>query len=294
MSIEALIEPGLKKFKQTAATKTGSAFCGAVMSDTIQMQYVGHTGCYGGLQNSSFRGSQVLFSKQMEIRNHQIMPTTDDIKLYLNYLMNESPFRDSFLWKDPQLVIDNQVSVHNPHIPANVMVLGLFAYRLIWEKPYLVKFFSDLVSSGVNPHLAYYYAQCIESYTVNNEEVFKAKPTSLGHGGFSSYALGVKSLKAFISGQLSGKLDSDTYSKKGSYGGINACVSCDTDGSSRSTHKFWEDNYIPGQQQDIATNPFSAATAAQSPERESGYESYSDLVKNIKDFTPKFLKFIGV
>lgn len=83
---------------------------------------------------------------------------------YLNWLLNESPYRGIFHLKDAQECVNLGVVIAKCDVPNNLLLGGLMSSRRLWEYKDISVFVSRCIDQGINGNLAYALSHCYAIY----------------------------------------------------------------------------------------------------------------------------------
>lgn len=129
--------------------------------------------------------------------------TTEEEKLlYLDWLMNESPYKDSFLKKDAQQSLDWGFCVMDGKCAGNVMGGGVVATRRMWEHTLVLSAWYALVQGGMDKNMAYPIAHCMQG-RVDKTKNFHWGNQGSGHVTIDAFRFPFTALKNFIEGEPS-------------------------------------------------------------------------------------------
>lgn len=243
--------------------------------------------CHAGLDNRR-NGSFAVVNGLMR-PNAASMLNEDEAFLFLDWLLNRSPYASTFITKDAMECIRTKTTISYSDVPANLMAAGQVASRRLWEYAYVARAFADLVKTGVNENLAFYLGH-IFSGNFNRSGKCNWSASTAGHCSINPSAFDKKGLVNFLDGK---PLNLTTnYSKNTDYGGYD-------DMFSRKFHSYggvvdpinkWIHNNFPyvkgGKAEKV--NPFPVAARGD----DKGC-SYEDLIKGMSDFQHKIFEHIG-
>lgn len=141
--------------------KMCSSFCLSYPKEHLMYP---HTACYSGLAShyGSKKGAVALvIGITDEYSGHT---TPYELRLpYLDWVLNESPWADSFVTKSAAQCLRMHTIVQYTTVPGNLMVGGSVAVRRMWESTSIFYVWNDLVKAGVNKSLAYMLAHIANS-----------------------------------------------------------------------------------------------------------------------------------
>lgn len=165
------------------------------------VEYSTNHACHAGLMfngwGESGKGGQAVASLLMKPRIAGEMLYEDEALLFLDWLLNRSPYAPTFITKSPHEAIHHKAIISTGYSPSNLMGAGLVASRRLWEYPVIARVFCDLAKAGVNEGLAYYLAH-IASTSFKCDGNIDWSNGNRGHCSISTYAMGRKEVKNFI------------------------------------------------------------------------------------------------
>jgi hypothetical protein len=77
-------------------------------------------------------------------------------QVFYSWLANESPWKECFI--DPEIKKEDDIYLMNTSMPSNVLLSAILASRQMWEHTWLTMAWYDLMTAGINRHLAYILA----------------------------------------------------------------------------------------------------------------------------------------
>lgn len=150
-----------KDMHKQHAGECGVSRVGLIFTDNTYWKS-SNTACHAGLKyikndadcKKDLKGVWSVYKKPHEDLD---LPSQ---KKFVNWMVNESPYADTFLLKDVDSII-NGCWVSDPNTHYNLMVAGSIATRFITESYYLnnSRVWAELVNNGADPTYAYVLAQ---------------------------------------------------------------------------------------------------------------------------------------
>lgn len=180
-------------FKNTASwMEAGKGTCGSHSTGP----------CHSGLGNQHNHPEIVInFLQKDYAQSHGAGgwdKTTDEEKLlYLDWLMNESPYKDSFLKKDAAQALNWGFCVMNGNCAGNIMGAGVVATRRLWEHTLVLSAWAALVKGGMPKNMAYPIAHCMLG-SVSKTGNFSWYNQGCGHVTIDAWKFPFTALKKFI------------------------------------------------------------------------------------------------
>lgn len=141
--------------------------------------------CHASVGYADIRKPKAVFSQYQK-------PAVQEevIRLFYEWLLNYSPYRDAFVTKNPRRVFEDKCIITKTDLPSNYIGGALIASRLPTERhspqyniPSAVIIWSDLVKHGVPPNMAFVMACTFRPITVKNninDKVFIDSIESIG------------------------------------------------------------------------------------------------------------------
>lgn len=170
----------IKLFKEYAYDSTSNVVYG-LLDKNDNFFYREACTCFNGLKIHperfyEYRQKKIKLNKIIiDHRTCNIFVTKDDALIYINWLVNESPYSEVFISKDPHWIYDN-VWIVDPHFPANVVVGACILTRFTsetWESTKgMAKLMMHLIKLGVDPNLSHIFSYLFKSYADKIKEVF--------------------------------------------------------------------------------------------------------------------------
>lgn len=124
----------------------------------------GHTACYAGICTDGKPGCIVI--NNIQRRHREDTPRrigTESCHMYLDWLLNRSPYADSFISKDADECFQENLVVSTCDVQSQILLGGMIALRGMWEAspgneaPIL---FKDMVEAGVHEDFAFILGHC--------------------------------------------------------------------------------------------------------------------------------------
>jgi hypothetical protein len=176
--------------------------------------------CHAAL-GCTVKGVKYILSSAFGNGNTKVSP---GLKWYVNYLVNDSSFRDAFLLKDVDTILTNNCYIISGDVPGNIVGLACIATRQPWEYSAQLKCFYDLCKLGVPKHLAFL---AIQSY---REGAFTRGYD--GHSVLPTDSIGLTGIINYINGAAVNS-HKKLFSESGNYRGV-----CDSYGTDKD-RTFW-------------------------------------------------------
>lgn len=163
-----------------------------------------HQMCFGGLARLIRSTSKYIVNGiQFNTAFYKSLPEEDKI-FFLDYLMNESPFKDCFIEHDAKRAIQDCLTQHRIDLPGNLVIGGLSAVREMWESYSLqgLPYFTELVDTGCPKDFAWIVCQYITDAT--NKQLFLSHKYSSGHGAWPSGEANISYVINYINHKIPG------------------------------------------------------------------------------------------
>lgn len=180
----------------------------------------GHTACYAGISTDRTEGCFVINRIQKNYAASQIFSETseEDRIAYLSWLMNESPFAESFISKDAKECLDEGLIINTCDVDGRILVGGMTAMRGMWEGGNTcnlgVRHFRKLIEAGCEPHIAF-----ILGHFVNGGMTFNTYGAYGSHCSIEPSTTTVGYVKNFLAHKK--ESERDPFYKNSNYRGIH-------------------------------------------------------------------------
>ncbi|SPF82095.1 hypothetical protein [Pseudomonas phage GP100] len=118
---------------------------------------------------------------------------------FVDYIINRSAYSETFVSKDAEQCLEDQMTISSGDHPANLMVAGLVALRRLWEYTTVVSVAYALVQQGVSEDLAFilgHLAQVAEDPT--DKSVLTWDACKAGHCSLNPARMDFKALQNFM------------------------------------------------------------------------------------------------
>lgn len=242
--------------------------------------------CHAGLHNkydgNHPNGALAVVSGLMKPSEREML-TEEEAILFLDWLLNRSPYAETFITKSPYDALLTKTIVSSAHHPSNLMAAGLVASRRMWEYVYVARVFCDLVKAGVNEDLAFYLGH-IFSGRFDREGNVNYSARTAGHCSMDPGIMGVAEVKNFLEHKPV-RLNKP-YHDSWNYNGYDRMY-----GAGNGAVRIWiHDNfpYKPGAVKEKA-NPFPVDHG-----RDAGKTcSYDHLIQTTVEFQHRIFEYIG-
>lgn len=211
--------------------------------------------CHAGLRLGGYgreeKGGLAVVSALMKPGGDELYE--DEALLYLDWLLNRSPYSEVFITKSPHEALATKMIIADGSKPSNLMAAGLVASRRLWEYSYIARVFCDLAKAGVNEDLAYYLGH-ISSTSFDTKGNFNWGTYKSGHCSLNPGVFGPKELKNFIDHKPISL--NKPYSESSDYDGYDGMY-----GTNRGDHigGWIHKNFPYGDNDKKGVNPFAAA-----------------------------------
>lgn len=177
----------------------------------------GHTACYAGISCDKTKDCIVVNKFQWDYLQGQCLRISTEScrKKYLNWLLNDSPFAESFITKDSEEVLKEGLAISTCNVDGRLLVGGMTALRGVWETNngnFCMYNFERLLDAGVHPDFAFILGHCINS----GDGI-----TAGGYGGHTAIAaayISVGEVANFLRHKYTAR---DPFYKDRRYAGIN-------------------------------------------------------------------------
>lgn len=139
-----------ESYEQMAAKYNGNANFILCNADGSKNSTHFNSACHASL--SSCKKIKYVLSAAHGAGNKQ---RSEELVWYVNYLVNLSPFRDAFISKDAEKIVEDNCYIISGDAPGNIVGLACIATRQPWEYPGMVKSFYSLSELGAPLHVAF-------------------------------------------------------------------------------------------------------------------------------------------
>jgi hypothetical protein len=146
-----------------------------------------HQMCFGGLAALIMDCSQYIINTFQFAHPRFSSILEEDKIFFLDYLMNESPFKDCFIENDAKWSVENKISYHKIELPGNLVIGGLTAVREMWEDYSLngLPHFRNMVKAGVPKDFAWVLCNYIKPFDTDKVKL-SSRQTDGGHATWPS------------------------------------------------------------------------------------------------------------
>lgn len=139
---------------------------------------------------------------------------------YLDYILNRSPYADTFVTKDAEKALEERLVVSNTEHAGKLTGGAIVALRRLWEHVYVARAAYDLVQAGLNEDLAFLLGHCIQAPSEINPNTTVNWSACLNwHTSIDPNAMNFEAVKRFMDKNF--KVAGDSYYKTGSYRGYS-------------------------------------------------------------------------
>lgn len=268
-----------------------STYC--VVNNRGQHAIPGFLGCFAKL-DQYFPGAMaviVWINKESMVRETKVKE--GDGTLYLDWLLNRSPWKTAFVTRNVGKAWRDCIVVLNTDAPANMMVGGAVGVRRLWETKRIITTWIDLVKAGVHEDLAYYLA-CVSQHSggIGSGTVawgaWEGAHENLGIG-----AWGTKELLNFLNHKPNGNWLRKSY-KEQPHSRHFSHLWCAQVGDG-SINRYIEQEFGKNAakvEEKPSVNPFAKAVAAKVA-LGNGHKPYKEAIQLWSEFQHVLFKHIG-
>jgi hypothetical protein len=183
----------LEKCKNIALTELKTSGCVGykVFNDKGQDLRVEHTACYSSIRTDNTENCIVINKLQTDAYNGLMK----EPKIYLNWLINDSAFAETFISKDADQVLQEGLIISDCNCGGSLLVGGMTAMRGMWENDMAnqsSRFFNSLVNAGCTPDFAFIMCHGLTSGGSYSGNMYGA------HSAINFSSLFVHDVKNFI------------------------------------------------------------------------------------------------
>jgi hypothetical protein len=123
----------------------------------------------------------------------------EDQRLFLTWMIKESPYKDCFVFDDIDYILKHRVIVTHSYIQTNLSQGALCHIRQLWESIMIIKGFLALAKAGMNKNLAFLLGHMIY---VNENFFDTTEGTYPYHQPFSCEDITTSAVVNFVAGNL--------------------------------------------------------------------------------------------
>lgn len=185
----------LKNLNDGGSRWTGMA-CICAVKEGKAPNISGNQACHYGLHDFE-TGTLAIVSGLMKPQAAYVLDE-DEALMFLDWLLNRSPYSEVFITKSPHEALLHKVIVSRTDVPSNLMAAGLVASRRLWEYPEVARVFCDLVKAGVDEDLAFWLGH-IARCSFNRSGNCDWNSSKNGHCSMNSHAFGPKAMVNWLS-----------------------------------------------------------------------------------------------
>lgn len=234
--------------------------------------------CHAGLSQFN-TGSLAIVSALM--KPGRDMLDEDEALLFLDWLLNRSPYSQVFITKSAHEALLHKAIVTRTDVPSNLMAAGLVASRRLWEYQEVARVFCDLVKAGVDEDLAFWLGH-IARVSFNRSGNADWNGVRNGHCSMDSRSFNAAGMRNWLSHKPTSL--NALYKDKVTYYGYASMFG---HGDGLDT---WVHNNFPYTKGVKSANPFPMDRAVGDPGKSCKYE---DLIKGMVEFQHKIFDHIG-
>jgi hypothetical protein len=180
------VEKQLKEIRDRGLSGPGSY----ALYDGEGKRVVAHlsSGCYASVTQKC--ALIVCFDVELGYAKmqHKKLLSSSTKEKYLHWLLNDSPYKEVFLIKDAKEVMSGGAYI-NIHLPSNMMMGGMIAYRMTTEWGDQVRMWETLVDGGVDANLSFVLANSFdETFKFSNyDNSHRAVPQTGGEETYKNF-----------------------------------------------------------------------------------------------------------
>lgn len=163
--------------------------------------------CHAGMSNGDYPVNPFAIVNSIQ----KVKVKDGEAIRYLDWLLNRSPYADTFLSKSAARVLKQQYSVSRADYPSNILVGGLIATRRLWEYEGVAELWDSLVKAGMSENMAYLVAHCGRIADGCVDWTYARS----GHTSIDVFIMDGNAVKAFLKG--SPVLVEDSWSSSETY-----------------------------------------------------------------------------
>lgn len=139
---------------------------------------------------------------------------------YLDYILNRSPYADTFITKDAEKALEERLVVSNTEHADSLTGGAIVALRRLWEHVYVARAAYDLVQAGLNEDLAFLLGHCIQAPSNIKPDTTVSWSACLNwHTSIDPNAMGFEAVKKFVDKNF--KVTGASYYETGRYRGYS-------------------------------------------------------------------------
>lgn len=206
---------------------------------------------------------------------------------YLDYILNRSPYSDTFITKDAEKALEERLVVSSGDHPGNLVGGAIVSLRLLWEHTYAAQSAYDLVKSGVDEDIAFLIGHTIQvERRITPGSITRWTSTLNWHTSIDPNLMGIQEIKNFKARKLVSP--NDTYSKCGVYTGYCAMYGIDYNSLHNLILTHFEMDSVDYLVK--SSNPFTAAVKIQDKDFVGGVSApYKMAIRSMANWANTFL-----
>ncbi|MGL5324014.1 MAG: hypothetical protein ACRC91_04725 [Aeromonas sp.] len=256
--------------------------------------YCPNQACHAGLNNRGYDGfpgnGKDRVAVISTIQNHNM----DDVSvnLFVDYLVNNSMYRDAFVSKDVEFII-NKGFICRTDVPSNLLAGALIASRRISEYDFVLKGWRAMMEAGVNADAAFALAHVFK-FLSGKVSVGR----SSGHCSIDGYIMNFETMHNMMAHDM--KNPNRNYNEDSSYGGVHNLFATRTNADDfnnwiaklmAEAKKVKREVKKAEVKRDIPLNPFKLAPKARGDHNEATV-TQERFLEELIDLLPK--EFLNV
>lgn len=211
------------KQKLLKSVRWGGNASGAFVQDDGCIHINAGTGCHSFLTQNS--GVMYIITGLQEGSDYGDNPgrvLDKEVEVwFLDYILNRSPYADTFVTKDAEEALEERLVVSSTDHEGCLVGGAIVALRRLWEHVYVAHSAYDLVQAGVNEDLAFILGHCIQAPSEIESNTIVSWTADLNwHTSIDPSYMGFGAVKNFMQHKVLTK--NGTYFNTGRYRGYSA------------------------------------------------------------------------
>lgn len=240
--------------------------------------------CHAGLANTyegnKPSGAQAVVSGLMKPSAKEMLDE-DEALLFLDWLLNRSPYSETFITKSAHEALYYKAIISSAHHPSNLMAAGMVASRRLWEYVNIARVWCDLVKAGVHEDLAFYLGHIFSGKFDRTGNVSYGGLSS-AHCSMNPNVMGIEEVKNFLNHKV--VKPNKTYHESKQYHGYDNMYGMGNGSVRQWIHKNFP--YKPAAKAE-KVNPFA-------PDDDGlGKCGYDHLIKTTVEFQHRIFEHLG-
>lgn len=166
----------------------------------------GNQACHGDLRSLNSGDVDYIATRIQQKRGQENMKNKDDMRDYIDWLINDGNFACAFAVKDPAWVVEKGVFIATPEAPSQLMAGGIIASRRVHEMSFVATTTARLRRAGMDGNLAFLIAHNVVYDDQNERTKFDYCNTSVEHTSFEHDHFTAEMIKNWVEGTPKSKL----------------------------------------------------------------------------------------